>query len=127
MNRGVRLAFWINAYTTSSVKLIVAHDPLENVWAAIPEPAEPKTTARFCLRSGPWTAEGTLDEIEHEIIRERFDEPRIHVALVCGSQIFLRTWREAYTGSGWIDSSRTRRRAFSTTRKRIAFPPGTIG
>ena len=40
----------------------------------------------------------TLDEIEHEIIRERFDEPRIHFALVCAAKSCPRLRGEAYTG-----------------------------
>jgi len=29
--------------------------------------------------------EMTLNRIEHEILRKRFDEPRIHLALVCAA------------------------------------------
>jgi hypothetical protein len=42
--------------------------------------------------------ERTLDEIENEILRGRFRDPRIHVALVCGATSCPRLRREAYRG-----------------------------
>ncbi|HLU47546.1 MAG TPA: DUF547 domain-containing protein, partial [Planctomycetota bacterium] len=40
----------------------------------------------------------SLDEIEHEILREKFDDPRIHAAVVCGASSCPRLRPEAYTG-----------------------------
>ena len=39
----------------------------------------------------------SLDEIEHQIIRKRFDEPRIHFALVCAAMSCPPLRDEAYT------------------------------
>jgi hypothetical protein len=39
----------------------------------------------------------SLDEIEHQIIRKRFDEPRIHFALVCAATSCPPLRDEAYT------------------------------
>jgi len=78
-----RIAFWINAYNTMTVDLIVRE------WRArkgqlksikdIPSPwSRPK-----------WTVAGrslSLDEVEHDILRKEFHEPRIHFALVCASK-----------------------------------------
>jgi hypothetical protein len=97
--RDARLAFWINAYNAYTLKLIVDHYPVENIWAITPGPAAPKENSPFALDVGVVAdTVRTLDDIEHEIIRERFDEPRIHFALVCAARSCPRLRREAYTG-----------------------------
>lgn len=94
-----RLAFWINAYNALTLKLIVDHYPVENIWAITPGPAAPKDDSPFQLDVGTVAdTVRTLDEIEHEIIRQRFDEPRIHFALVCAARSCPPLRREAYTG-----------------------------
>lgn len=99
LGRDARLALWINAYNAYTLKLIVDHYPIENIWAVTPGPAEPKDDSPFALEVGRVADTlRTLDEIEHEIIRERFDEPRIHFALVCAAKSCPRLRREAYTG-----------------------------
>ena len=99
LTRDARLAFWINAYNALTLKLIVDHYPVQNIWAVTPGPAEPKDNSPFALEVGT-VADTTrsLDDIEHEIIRQRFDEPRIHFALVCAAESCPRLRREAYTG-----------------------------
>ncbi len=99
--RDARLAFWINAYNALTLKLIVDHYPVENIWGITPGPAEPKDDSPF-ERAVATVADTvrTLDEIEHDIIRERFDEPRIHFALVCAAESCPVLRREAYTGPG---------------------------
>jgi len=99
MGRDARLAFWINAYNAYTLKLIADHYPVENIWAVTPGPAAPKDeNSPFDLAVGPVAdTTRTLNEIEHRIIRVRFDEPRIHFALVCAAKSCPRLRREAYT------------------------------
>lgn len=99
LDRTARLALWINAYNAYTLKLIVDHYPIPNIWAVTPGPPEPKENSPFALDVGPVAdTVRSLDEIEHEIIRKRFDEPRIHFALVCAALSCPRLRREAYTG-----------------------------
>lgn len=99
LDRDGRLAFWINAYNAYTLKLIVEHYPVPNIWAVTPGPAEPKDNSPFAIEVGRVAdTMRTLDAIEHEIIRERFDEPRIHFALVCAAKSCPRLRREAYSG-----------------------------
>ncbi len=99
-SRDARLAFWINAYNAYALKLIVDHYPVQNIWAITPGPATPsKKQSPFTLDVGLVAdTVRTLDEIEHEIIRVRFDEPRIHFAVVCAALSCPRLRPEAYTG-----------------------------
>jgi hypothetical protein len=101
LSRDARLAFWINAYNAYALKLIVDHYPVPSIWATTPGPAKPsKEKSPFRMKVGPVADTArTLDEIEHEIIRERFDEPRIHFAVVCAAASCPPLRQEAYTGS----------------------------
>ncbi|MCA9758987.1 MAG: DUF547 domain-containing protein [Candidatus Eisenbacteria bacterium] len=74
-------AYWINLYNAATLRLVLAHYPLDSI----------KDIGG--LFSSPWkrdvvtVAESTLtlDEIENEILRPEFHDPRIHFALNCAS------------------------------------------
>jgi hypothetical protein len=98
--RAEQLALWINAYNAYTIELINRHGErrsIRNINRAL----------GLIARKGPWsermaTVGGrtyTLDEIEHEIIRPRFEEPRIHFTLVCAAIGCPALRREAYTGA----------------------------
>ena len=86
---GDQVALWINAYNALTLKAIVAHYPIESSFLA--SLRFPKNSIRQI--SGVWdkllfsvrNEKVTLDQIEHRILRARFKEPRIHVALVCAA------------------------------------------
>jgi hypothetical protein len=96
LNRDARLAFWINAYNAYTLKLIVDHFPVTSI-RDIEGPTEDKTPFQRPVGVVADTMR-TLDEVEHQIIRVRFDEPRIHFALVCAAKSCPRLRQEAYTG-----------------------------
>ncbi len=89
-----KLAFLINAYNAFTVKLIVDHYPVKSI----------KDIGSF-LKS-PWKIkfftllgeEKYLDNIEHDMIRKWFNEPRIHFALVCASKGCPALRNEAFVG-----------------------------
>jgi hypothetical protein len=98
-----RIAFWINAYNGVTLKVIVDNYPIEpSFW-----------TSRFYPKNSIRQIDGvwdeithrvmgramTLDEIEHGVLREDFDEPRIHVALVCAAMGCPELRVEPYTGA----------------------------
>jgi hypothetical protein len=82
-----RIAFWINAYNAFTLRAIVDHYPIQGSWFSL----NPRNSIRQIggvwdrLR---WNAAGrsvTLDEIEHQILRPVFNEPRVHFAVNCAS------------------------------------------
>jgi len=96
-----RLAFWINAYNALTLKLIVDHYPVETIRSITPAGGltVPRLNDPWHVKVGEVGGEiRTLDEIEHDIIRTRFDEPRIHFALVCAAVSCPRLRREAFVG-----------------------------
>jgi len=102
-SRDEKLAFWINAYNAFTIKAIVDHYPISRSLSLV-SLLFPKNSIRQI--EGVWDtlrfrAAGrmvTLDEIEHEILRKRFKEPRIHFAIVCASLGCPDLRNEAYRG-----------------------------
>lgn len=76
-----KLAFWINAYNIFTVKLVVAHYPVESIKDIGAFWQSPFGLEFFQLFGEDYT----LDRIEHQRLRVNFNEPRIHFALVCAS------------------------------------------
>ncbi len=76
-----KLAFLINAYNAFTVKFVIDNYPIASIKDA------------GSIFKSPWKKkfisllgqQRNLDEIEHEMIRPVFGEPRIHFALVCAS------------------------------------------
>ena len=89
--REEHLAFYINAYNILTIQLIIDHWPVDSI----------RDIGN--LFRGPWdqvvlttsSAELTLDNIEHDIIRS-YDEPLIHFAVNCASVSCPDLRREAY-------------------------------
>jgi hypothetical protein len=96
-----QLAYWINVYNAYTIQLVNAHGERKSI-------RNINKTLGFIKAMGPWKEEivraggetMSLDHVEHEIIRKRFREPRIHFALVCAAKGCPPLRREAYTGEG---------------------------
>ena len=73
-----KLAFLINAYNAFTLQSIIDQTPLPSSIREIPGVWKWR---KFMIAG----QEKTLDNIEHDIIRQDFNEPRIHVALVCAA------------------------------------------
>lgn len=89
-SREEKLAFWINSYNAFTIEAIIDNYPIERNFG-LSALIYPKNSIRQI--EGVWdelkfSAAGryvTLGEIEHEILRKEFNEPRIHAAIVCAS------------------------------------------
>ena len=77
-----QLAFYINLYNALTIKLILSEYPVKSI----------KDIGNFFR--GPWSRDVfslfgntiTLNNLEHDIIRKQFKEPRIHLVLVCAAK-----------------------------------------
>ena len=85
-----KLAFLINAYNSFTLQSIIDQNPLKKSIRDIPGVWRRRKFAIAGL-------EKTLDNIEHDIIRKDFNEPRIHMALVCAAMSCPILRNEAYT------------------------------
>jgi hypothetical protein len=83
-------AFWINAYNIEAIKLVLDHYPLKRSLGlqAIRYPASSIQQIPDVWNQEALTILGkkvSLNDIENEILRKEFQDPRIHFAIVCAS------------------------------------------
>ena len=103
-SREEALAYWINAYNAFTIKLILDHWPVKS----IREIEQPWDQTFILLEGQPYS----LNQIEHEVIRANFDEPRIHFALVCAAVSCPPLAATAYTAPALDRQLEERTRAF---------------
>ncbi len=66
----------------------------------------------------------SLNYIEHKLIRARYHEPRVHVALVCAARSCPAIRPEAYVGSRIAGQLEDQSSQFANDRKYVDFDPG---
>ncbi len=93
LGRDEKLALLINAYNAFTLRLILDYYPLASIKDITAE--ERWDDARW--RVGPHT--WSLNQIEHEQVRPKFREPRVHFALVCAAVGCPPLRNEAYAAS----------------------------
>ena len=97
-----RIAFWCNAYNAYTLKAIIDHYPIRSTFfRSLKHPKNSIRQIAGVWDRLEWPVLGTpmtLDAIEHEILRAKFDEPRIHAALVCAARSCPPLRNEPYTG-----------------------------
>jgi hypothetical protein len=84
-NAAQQLAYWINLYNALTVQLVLQHYPVDSIRDIDISPG--------FFADGPWgkpllNIEGqalSLNDIEHRILRPRWQDPRLHYALNCAS------------------------------------------
>lgn len=94
-SRNEQLAYWINAYNAFTVELILDNYPVESI-------KDIKSGIPFV--NGVWDIEFieiedqtySLNNIEHGIIRPKFNEERIHFAVNCASYSCPKLLNEAF-------------------------------
>lgn len=88
MPRNDAFAFWCNLYNAITLKVVLDRYPVASI-------RDIKSEGLFDPKAytGPWrtkrvTIEGhsySLDDIEHEVLRPRFRDPRVHYAVNCAA------------------------------------------
>ncbi len=111
-----KIAFWINAYNALTLKSIVEKYPVSSIKKI----------------SGVWNSKThqvmgkamTLDDIEHQILRKQFNEPRIHMALVCASKGCPPLLNQPYTGTALNAQLNGRAQAFVSDNQNFRIDRG---
>jgi hypothetical protein len=99
LSRREQFAFWANLYNARTIALVLDRYPLASIREI--------NLGGSLFGSGPWRAklvrvEGvdlSLDDIEHEILRKLWRDPRVHYALNCASIGCPDLPREAFSGA----------------------------
>jgi len=98
-----KLAYWINAYNAAAIKTVLMYYPIRSV----ADVSGPIPTNFLVPKSGFFLAHRillggdtfSLHSLENKVIRDRFQDPRIHFALNCASRGCPKLAREAYVPS----------------------------
>ena len=86
--RNEKLVYWINLYNSLTINLLLNHYPIQSI-----------TKIDKAWDTNIVTIEGTsytLNEIENNVIRPTFNEPRIHFAVNCGALSCPKLLNEAF-------------------------------
>ncbi len=104
-----QFAFYVNAYNAWTIKLILSRYPgirsIKDLGSLFSSPWK-KTIARI---DGSLM---TLDQIEHDILRKRFKDPRVHFAVNCASKSCPPLQGEPFAGNLLNDQLNQAARAF---------------
>ena len=92
-SKNEKLAYWINLYNASTVHLIASNYPT----SSITKLSGGKPWDKKFVKSGDKIY--SLNQIENEIVRPRFKDPRIHAALNCAAVSCPSLLNEAFIAS----------------------------
>lgn len=111
-----RLAYWINAYNASTIRLVLRHYPISSVMDVKP-PAVfffmPRGSGFFVFhRVVLGGVPVSLYSLENQVVRKRFTDPRYHFALNCASIGCPRLPRQAFTADNLESMLATEARRF---------------
>lgn len=102
LTRPEQFAFWANLYNALTIRVVLDAWPVRSI----------REVRSSLLVAGPWKktvarisgVDLSLDDIEHEILRKGWSDPRVHYAVNCASfscpNLPLRAWRGAGLGAG---------------------------
>ena len=95
LTRPEQFAYWANLYNALTIRVVVDEWPVRSI----------RDIRSSLLVAGPWRktvarvggVDLSLDDIEHEILRKGWSDPRVHYAVNCASfgcpNLPLRAWR----------------------------------
>lgn len=105
-SRAEKLAYWINAYNAFTLKLIVDNYPTASILRF--DGGKTWDVKRITLGGKKYS----LNQIENEIIRPQFKEPRIHFALNCAAKSCPPLYNRAYTAENLEAALESRAKQF---------------
>ncbi len=95
-----KMAYWINLYNAFTIDLILDHYPVESIKDIGANLQVPFVNTPWDIKFIEIAGEKyDLNNIEHNILRKVFEEPRIHFAINCASISCPSLRKEAYVGS----------------------------
>jgi hypothetical protein len=123
LSRDEQFAFYVNAYNAWTIKLILSGYPgiksIKDLGSLFKSPWKKK----MCRIDGQII---TLDDIEHNILRARFKDPRVHFAVNCASKSCPPLISEPYEGNILDQQLNTSTRNFLNNPERNRLEGNTL-
>ncbi len=105
-SRAEKMAYWINLYNASTVLLIVDNYPVSSIM----DLDKGKVWDRKWIKVGDKLL--SLNNIENDILRPQFQDPRIHFAVNCAAKSCPPLWNHAWTAANLEKTLDERTRLF---------------
>ena len=123
LDRPEQMAFWINLYNALTIDVVLRHFPVNSI-----------TEIRLGSGNGPWDTplvevggtSLTLNQIEHEILRPIWQDPRIHYAVNCASVGCPNLAEEPFTGENLEDLLDEGAEGFVNHPRAVRFEDGKL-
>jgi hypothetical protein len=108
-----QMAYWMNAYNAFTIKLITKYYPVKSI-------KDIGSKVQIPFVNTPWDIKFIfigkdkmdLNNIEHGKLRKQFEDPRVHMALVCASKSCPILLNEAYDANRLDDQLAKQTKAF---------------
>lgn len=113
-----KLAYWINAYNAYTILLIIKNYPIKSI-KDIKSPWDKK----FINIEGK---KYSLNDIEHKILRKKFNEPRIHFAIVCASYSCPKLLNKAFEAKKINEQLNAQTRDFLSDETKNVLTPNKV-
>lgn len=119
-SRAEKLAYWINTYNAYTIKLILNHYPVKSIMDIEGGKAWDKVWIKLGNKSY------SLNQIENEIIRPQFNEPRIHFAVNCAAKSCPPLLNEAWMPATLESQLEQRTKAFINNSAYNTIKPASV-
>jgi hypothetical protein len=98
-SRNEQEAYWLNVYNAASVYMVLQYYPVQSMNEIRIRTIKGTKSAWEASSVTVGGRQYSLNQIEREILRTRFQDPRVHCALVAAAQASPPLLNEAYDGS----------------------------
>ncbi len=127
LNRNEQFAFWANLYNAKTIDVVLDAYPVESI-----KDISLGGSIFSVVTGGPWDGEVTsvngealtLNNIEHDIMRPIFQDPRVHYAVNCASIGCPNLGTEAFTGQDLEKQLDAGAKAFVNHPRGVRFEDG---
>lgn len=123
LSRNHQFAFYINAYNAFTIKLVLTRYPGINSIKEIGGFFSNPWSRKF-IRLNRFTV--SLDHIEHDILRPRFKDARVHFAINCASKSCPPLLDEPYEGATLENQLDRQARQFINQQKNVFLKANTL-
>lgn len=124
-----RFAYWINAYNAAVLKTVITYYPIDSVSDVSGPPlsglVSPQIGFFYFQKLTFGGLKINLYNLEHEIIRARFPDPRLHFAINCASAGCPRLPQRAFHGDGLDDRLEAEARLFVNEPRNLRIDEAT--
>lgn len=117
-SRNEQMAYWINAYNAFTIDLILDNYPVSSILTL--DGGKTWDVKRISLGGKNYS----LNQIENEILRPQFKDPRIHFALNCAAKSCPPLYHKAFTAENLDRALEQRTRQFINDPKFNSITPG---